>query len=83
MLHGLPGLSDSKLTSHHKSLTRLVEENIDDFIGEATNYMDERAPASASAAAALGPPFQFSPQVPSGPTRVAISVWQVIGCCCK
>ena len=67
MLHGLPGLIDSKLTSHHQSLTRLVDETIDDFIGEATNYMDERAPAPA--AAALGPPFQFGPQAPSGLTR--------------
>ena len=69
MLRGLPGLIDSKLTSHHQSLTRLVDETIDDFIGEATNYMDERAPAPAPAAAALGPPFQFGPQAPSGLTR--------------
>ena len=40
-VRGLTGLIDSKLVSHHKSLTRLVEENIDDFIGEAINYMDE------------------------------------------
>ena len=69
MLHELPKLIDSKITSHHQSLTRLVDETIDDFIGEATNYMDERAPAPAPAAAALGPPFQFGPQAPSGLTR--------------
>lgn len=67
MLHELPKLIDSKITSHHQSLTRLVDETIDDFIGEVTNYMDERAPASA--AAALGPPFQYGPQAPSGLTR--------------
>ncbi len=30
-------LIDSKLNSHHKNLTRLVDESIDDFIGEVTN----------------------------------------------
>ena len=74
ILHGLPELTDSKFTSHHKNLNRLVKENIDDFISEVTNYMDERAPANAafapaSAPAALGPPFQFGPPVPSGLTR--------------
>ena len=69
-------LIDSKLNSHHKNLTRLVDESIDDFIGEVTDYMVERvsanaasAPASAPAAAALSLPFRFGPSIPSGLNR--------------
>ncbi|DBA92765.1 TPA: hypothetical protein ACH3X1_002960 [Trebouxia sp. C0004] len=43
-LQGFSELIDSKLTSHHKSLTRVVEESIHDFIVEVTNYIEERVP---------------------------------------
>ncbi|DBB00769.1 TPA: hypothetical protein ACH3X1_000701 [Trebouxia sp. C0004] len=75
-LQGFSELIDSKLNSHQKSLTRVVEESIDDFIAEVTNYMEERvpgnadsAPAPALAADALGLPFRFGPSIPSGLTR--------------
>ncbi|DBB00343.1 TPA: hypothetical protein ACH3X1_014169 [Trebouxia sp. C0004] len=67
-------LIDSKLNSHHKSLTRVVEESIDDFIAEVTNYIEERVPENADstpapATDALGLPFRFGPSIPSGMTR--------------
>lgn len=55
MPHGLPELNDSKLASHHKRLTRLVEENDDDLIVEVSSFMDERLQANAGSAPALVP----------------------------
>jgi len=44
--------SASKLTSHYKRLTRLVEENNDDLIAEVSSFMDDRVPANAATAPA-------------------------------
>ncbi len=71
VLHGLPDLIDKKLTSHHQSLTRLMDENIDDFLGEVTDYVDGRVPAnaasaSAPAAAVSGLPRGFGPSIQAG-----------------
>ncbi len=68
VLHGLPDLIDKKLTSHHQSLTRLMDENIDDFLGEVTDYVDGKVPANAAsalapAAAVPGFPLGFGPSI--------------------
>ncbi len=39
LLPGLPELIDSKLASHHKRLTRLLEDNNDDLITEVSSIL--------------------------------------------
>ncbi len=74
VLHGLPDLIGKKVTSHHQSLTRLMVENIDDFLGEVTDYVDGKVPANAAsalapAAAVPGFPLGFGPSIQSGLNR--------------
>ncbi len=74
VLHGLPDLIDKKLASHHQSLTRLMDENTDDFLGEVTDYVDGKVPAnsaSASAPAAAAPSLslEFGSLIQSGLNR--------------
>lgn len=55
MPHALAELNDSKLASHHKRLTLLVEENNDDLIAEVSSFMNERVQANAGSTPASVP----------------------------